>query len=345
MDIGVRTPTTEDRLEFLDERKTLAVISAARGERLERLMEEESRSLAEVMLRHGAILFRGFGLVTAEDFQIAAAVCFKEPLQSYTGGASPRVQVRSGIYESTRVPPQMLIPQHNEMSYMPSPPRRLAFFCEVEPEHGGETPLADSRLIYAQIPQEVRSEFEQKGVCYHRYLYGPRWNLHHRVRNRFVNLYTSWMKAFGTTDRGVVEKFWAENGGTVEWDREEGAKISNVLPAVREHPETGERLWFNHVATFLSSPHSTGWAKWMLYQMAYPNALRRPFHAALGDGTPITHSQIDAIRAAIERSTFRFRWRRGDFLLVDNFLMTHGRMPFLGKRRILVAIDSSTTLG
>ena len=34
-----------------------------------------------------------------------------------------------------------------------------------------------------------------------------------------------------------------------------------------------------------------------------------------------------------------FRWQRGDLLLLDNYLVTHGRMPFRGERKILVAID------
>jgi alpha-ketoglutarate-dependent taurine dioxygenase len=146
------------------------------------------------------------------------------------------------------------------------------------------------------------------------------------------------MAAFSTSDPAVVERSCAESGGTVQWDREEGAKINNVLPAVRRHPETGEMLWFSQVSTFLSSPQSTGLVRWLLYQMAYPNPLRRPFHARLGDGRPITFHQLNLINRAVESATVRFRWRRGDLLLVDNHLVTHGRMPFQGERRILVAI-------
>jgi hypothetical protein len=136
----------------------------------------------------------------------------------------------------------------------------------------------------------------------------------------------------------VVEQSCAENGSTVRWDREEGAKINNVLPAFRQHPETGEILWFNQVSTFLSSPHTAGLVRWLLYLMAYPNPLRRPCHATLGDGRPITLGQLNVINRAIENATVRFRWRRGDLLMVDNYLVTHGRMPFQGERRILVAI-------
>ena len=33
-----------------------------------------------------------------------------------------------------------------------------------------------------------------------------------------------------------------------------------------------------------------------------------------------------------------FPWHRGDVLLVDNLLAAHGRNPFAGERKILVAL-------
>ena len=328
----------EDRLEFLDERKLPAVIRQIAGESLHTLLTDAREPLAAIRRRYGAILFRGFAIGTPEDFRTAAALCFENGLQSYIGGASPRGQVMPGVYESTRFPAHLRILQHNEMAYLPDPPRELAFFCEIEPKQGGETPLADSRLIYKLVPEEIRTTFERAGISYHRYLYGPRWNIHHLTRNRLLKLHNSWMAAFSTTDPAVVERSCAETGSTVQWDREEGAKINNVLPAVRRHPETGEMLWFNQVSTFLSSPQTIGLLPWLLYQMAYPNPLRRPFHAALGDGRPITLRQLNLMNQAIERATVRFRWQRGDLLVLDNYLVTHGRMPFQGERRILVAI-------
>jgi alpha-ketoglutarate-dependent taurine dioxygenase len=335
---GEYSAVIDDRLEFLNERKLPAVITSMAGESLEELLVKERDALAAVRRRYGAILFRGFGLSGAEVFHAVAALAFENGLRSYIGGVSPRGQVMAGVYESTSFPAHLRIPQHNEMSYLPDPPRELAFFCEVEPRHGGETPLADSRVIYELVPKDVREVFEQGMISYHRYLYGPRWNIHHLTRNRIAKLHTSWMAAFSTTDPGVVERACAENGGVVKWDREEGAKINNVLPAMRRHPDTGEMLWFNQVSTFLSSPQATGLMRWLLYHVLYPNPYRRPFHATLGDGRAITLAQLNAVNQAIEDATVRFRWKRGDLLLVDNYLVTHGRMPFRGARRILVAI-------
>jgi alpha-ketoglutarate-dependent taurine dioxygenase len=328
----------QDRISFLNERGLPALVTALPGESLTALLTDEREALEAVRLRYGAILFRGFDLSTPEEFRAAAALAFDNGLRDYVGGVSPRGQVMAGVYESTRFPAHLRIPQHNEMAYLPDPPRGLAFFCEVPPERDGETPLADARTIYELMPAEVREAFEARGVSYHRYLYGPKWNLHHLTRNKLVKLHTSWMAAFDTNDPGVVERSCAENGGQVRWDREEGAKINHVLPAVRLHPETGEKLWFNQVSTFLSSPRSTGWWRWLLYQIAYPNPFRRPFHAAFGDGGKISHGQVDQVNAAIDQAMVKFRWERGDLLLVDNFLVTHGRMPYSGARRILVAI-------
>ena len=330
--------TIDDRIQFLDERKLPAVLMPAGGESLQALVREGRDPLAAILRRHGAILFRGFGVSSAEEFREAAAMMFDNTLRTYVGGVSPRGEVMAGVYESTRFPAHLRIPQHSEMAYLPEPPRALAFYCQVEPQMGGETPLADTREIYRRIPDELRAAFEESGIAYHRYLYGPRWNIHHLTRNKLVKLHTSWMAAFATEDPAVIEKACAATGSTVRWDREEGAKISNVLPAFRRHPETGEMVWFNQVPTFLSAPKSTGFFRWLLYHIAYPDPFRRPFHATLGNGKPITLRQMNMVSDAIEAATVRFHWQRGDVLVVDNFLMTHGRMPFKGARKILVAI-------
>jgi alpha-ketoglutarate-dependent taurine dioxygenase len=328
----------DDRIQFLNEQHLPAVICAAEGESLPGLLSEQAEAIAGVLRRNGAILFRGFPLDGPEDFHAVAAHCFGNLLRPYLGGISPRGEIMQGVYESTRYPSHLQIPQHNEMSYLPDPPRALAFFCAVPPSHGGETPLADSRTIYQRIPLEIRTKFEGRGIRYHRHLYGPKRNFVTSALSRVIELHTSWMVAFATTDRSEVERICAQQGSTVRWNWEESALISNVLPAARNHPETGERIWFNQVSTFLATPGSAGLARWLMYHAAYPHWPRRPFHATFGDGKPITLQDLNKINQAIDGATVRFRWERGDCLLVDNYLVTHGRMPFHGDRRILVAM-------
>jgi alpha-ketoglutarate-dependent taurine dioxygenase len=89
-------------------------------------------------------------------------------------------------------------------------------------------------------------------------------------------------------------------------------------------------VWFNQVSTFLAVPAEIGIWRWLLY---------RSLHATLGNGDPIRLRELIAIYKAIESATVAFPWQRGDFLLIDNYLVTHGRLPFRGNRRILVSIQ------
>ena len=81
-----------------------------------------------------------------------------------------------------------------------------------------------------------------------------------------------------------------------------------------------------------------GFARWLLYHAGFPSPYSRPFHATLGNGDSLRSAELNSINNAIDSATVKFRWQRGDLLLVDNFLVAHGRMPFRGDRRILVAI-------
>ena len=53
------------------------------------------------------------------------------------------------MYTSTEYPADQSISLHNELSYAHRWPEKLFFFCQTEPQRGGETPLADSRRIVA----------------------------------------------------------------------------------------------------------------------------------------------------------------------------------------------------
>ena len=100
--------------------------------------------------RHGGILFRGFDITTAAEFdQFIRAVSTE--LAQYQEPATPRTHVSGSVYTSTDFPPAQRIFMHNENSHCPSWPLRLFFFCDTPAEQGGETPVADSRRIYERM--------------------------------------------------------------------------------------------------------------------------------------------------------------------------------------------------
>jgi alpha-ketoglutarate-dependent taurine dioxygenase len=63
-----------------------------------------------------------------------------------------------------------------------------------------------------------------------------------------------------------------------------------------------------------------------------------PRNVYYGDGSPIEDSAVDEIRQIYDEFTISFPWREKDILMVDNMLTAHGRNPFTGERKIMVAM-------
>ena len=59
-------------------------------------------------------------------------------------------------------------------------------------------------------------------------------------------------------------------------------------------------------------------------------------HCTYGDGSPIADGDMDRVRDAIWKNMVIFRWRNSDVLVIDNFAVAHGRMPYRGPRVVEV---------
>jgi len=147
--------------------------------------------------QHGAVLFRSFGVASAEEFQNIAGV-FCHRLGDYIGGNSPRTKVMSHVFTSTEYPAEEKISLHNEASYLKRMPGSILFYCQKTAATGGQTPLADCRRVLARIDPEVRNRFNRHGVRYVNNLHGG------------AGLGRSWMQAYGVKDRNEVEKLLVE---------------------------------------------------------------------------------------------------------------------------------------
>jgi alpha-ketoglutarate-dependent taurine dioxygenase len=274
------------------------------------------RNLAE----HGAILFRGFGAQSPQNFEEFINIVSGEALE-YRERSSPRSAVAGNIYTSTEHPPDQHIFLHNENSYAGTWPLKIFFCCVTAAPQGGETPICDVRRVYERIAPEIRERFEQKGVMY--------------VRNFSDHIGLSWKTVFQTEDRTLVEQYCRNAGYEFEWRESNRLRTRRVAPAVARHPNTGDRVWFNHAAFFHVST----------LEPAVRNALRAQFadedlpnQTYYGDGSPIEDSVLDTIRNAYHEETAKFSWQPGDVLALDNMLAAHGRTPYAGPRKILVGM-------
>ena len=81
-----------------------------------------------MVLRHGAILFRGFDVDSAEDVE-KTLMAYETVLNNKYRGTSPR-NVQPGtnfVFAAAEVPSHYPIAQHLEMSFLPAPPRKIFF--------------------------------------------------------------------------------------------------------------------------------------------------------------------------------------------------------------------------
>ncbi|HEV2148333.1 MAG TPA: TauD/TfdA family dioxygenase [Longimicrobiaceae bacterium] len=281
----------------------------------------EAKRLDAQLLEHGGILFRGFRMETPDDFERFIAAVSGELLE-YRERSSPRSQVSGNVYTSTEHPASQPIFLHNENSYQHTWPRKIFFMCDVEPQEGGETPLADTRRVGKRLPEEIRRRFAEKGVMY--------------VRNYGGGVGLSWQNVFQTEDPREVEAYCEGAGLQPEWKDGDRLRTRAVRPAFVRHPVTGEELWFNHAVFFHVTTLEPTVREALLASFAEEDL---PGNTYYGDGTPIEPEVMDALRAIYDEETVVFPWRRGDVLMLDNMTVAHGRSPFRGPRRILAGMS------
>lgn len=300
------------------------------------LLSQEKDFFKERLLKEGGILFRNFPLEGHQDF----AKCIKSldtgAFLDYIGGDSPRNKITEGIYTSTEAPPSIKIPLHNELSFVKHHPRHIYFFCDIPSPIGGETILADSRKIFKEMDLEIKNNFSKKGLKYVSCYY------HQSKVMDFVNWlqpsHKSWKQVFETEDKREVELKCRQSDFGYQWNQNDWLQINQIRPAVKEHAETKEKVWFNQVHLFDFNPKLLGWWRFCGAKLFYCRKHTKLHEVYFADGSPIPRKDLYKILDTLDNHTIAFRWQKGDLLVLDNVLTMHGRAPFKGKRRILTAM-------
>lgn len=282
-------------------------------------LNENETFIADQLRTVGAVLLRGFNINNVEAFEKVSVALGKEQLK-YMDQSSPRSLVAEKIYTSTDYPQDQTINMHNELSYSRDWPMRIIFYCLNAAATGGETPIADSRDVLANISVATREKFAKKGVMY--------------VRNLVDGLGLSWREVYQTDDKMVAENYCREHKIDFCWFGDNHLQIKWKKPAIMSHPFTGESVWFNHGFFFnaFNLPEEI--------RQGIGDPSQYPSDTFYGDGTPIEPEVIDEIRQAFAKATVLEVWQKGDVLLLDNMLMAHGRNSFTGERKILVSMNT-----
>ena len=275
--------------------------------------------IEEKLLHHGAILFRGFGINTPQEFeQCALSIC---PKLFNENGEHPRETISANVYTPVFYPPDKQLLWHNENSFNYQWPGKIWFACVKPADRGGETPIVDSRRVFQAIAPETRERFIERKIMYSRN-YGEGTGL-------------SWQTVFQTSEKAEVESYCRRIEMEFEWKAGDRLRTRCVRPAVINHPKTKEPVWFNQAQHWHPSCLDETTRSSLLSLFPEEDLPRNCYY---GDGSPIEDSVMAEICAVYKELEVCFPWRTGDVLLLDNMLTAHGRNSFVGERKLFVAM-------
>ncbi|HYX23896.1 MAG TPA: TauD/TfdA family dioxygenase, partial [Thermoanaerobaculia bacterium] len=168
--------------------------------------------------------------------------------------------------------------------------------------------------------------FRDKGVQY--------------LRNYGTGLGLGWQRVFRSDSRDEVEIACRQDLFDFEWLEGDRLRTRCTRPAVIQHPRTGEWSWFAQIPHW--HPAFLDAATRASLEEIFQKPEDMPRNCFFGDGTAIGDDIAAEIMDAYESSEVAFPWERGDVLLVDNILTAHARNPFVGERKLLIAMGEMT---
>ncbi len=312
---------------------------------------EHREEMNEQLATHGALLIRGFALNTPEAME-KVALALEPALQNDYLGTSPRDAVTTYVFSASELPGFYPIPQHCEMTFLAEPPRRIFFGCMTAPAPGsGETPLTDFRRVAADLDPAVKERFATRRLRLIRNYCGPA-----TPERRDLWKLKRWDEMFQTTDRRVVEEKCARQGFQVVWGAEDRLTLLSEHDAFTRHPVTGEEVWFNHLQVFHMNagpdemkrtlklrPSLKQAGLWAFARASIAvrkrtrDSRQQAMHMTWADGTEICSKDVRAVQDAIWKNMVIVPWQTGDLVMLDNRAVSHGRLPYNGPRKVLVA--------
>lgn len=230
------------------------------------------------------------------------------------------------FFTADESPPERVIPFHHELAQTPVWPSRLFFFC-VHPAtvSGGETPLALSTRVHAQLAAAYPAFVQQlteRGVSYRRVM--SEWDRSASAIGR------GWRATLNVESPEAAEAALAAKGYTWEWlgngQPGHGLLLREVSPPL---PATlpvggGAVAFFNQIF----AAH-TGWT----------DEYNRPADCVRdGAGGSLDAKAMAAVGRVLEDCAARIAWTPGDVMYIDNRLAYHARGTFKGLRRVLASL-------
>jgi len=203
---------------------------------------------------------------------------------------------------------EVAISLHSELGYVKNPPRYCAFGCVLPASTGGQMVFGDSRKILNRIPDDLQGKITERGAyCAGKYKQ-DHWE-------------TCLFAPNGNIQK--AEEMMTSLGWNWEWKGDGSLSWWSNLPAIQTHPITTEKVFLTSTS-FLQSFKNM------------KDEIKR-----FGDLSEMTLDEFKSLRLAHKLEEFEILLEPGDIVVVDNWLIKHGRRAFQGPRKHFVLFSDS----
>jgi len=302
-----------------------------------RYFAEELPQIYKDLKRHGAIIFRGFEISKDKTTfgQVGRSLQLEsceDPLHSVA--ARDAVDKKAGVYEAVNKPSRskFYIGMHNEMVGDKAPGAAL-FVCFKAAEKGGEFMIADGRKMFKQLDEAWLQDIYNRDVVYStaEFPMGFIENLPDFMQTAVEPL------AHGAMTQALKMKVDFQTELLWEKSEYDGSKILQVrampqAPVVR-HFSTGEPCWWGSMhshAEYLRSEREKVFGE--AQETTGASRINKTDVYYADNSEKVEVDRLKHLDAVTEDCAVKVKMQPGDMVLLDNYLVMHGRCPFEGER-------------
>jgi len=290
--------------------------------------------------RHGAVVFRGFELSQeAAGFSQVGEALELEPCEDplHSVAARDAVNKEAGVYEAVNKPSRrkFYVGMHNEMVGNRAPGAAI-FVCFKAAEEGGEFLVADGRKMFRMLDEEWLNTAYEKEVRYStaEFPMGFLENLPSFVQAAAEPL------AYGVLKQALKMK--VDFDTELVWERSEydDSKILQVrampqVPIVR-HPYTGEPAWWGSMhshAEYLRREREKEFGAEGFEETTGASRINKTDVYYADTAAKVEIDRLKHLDEVTKKTAVPIKMAAGDMVLLDNYMVMHGRCPFEGTRK------------
>ncbi len=230
------------------------------------------------------------------------------------------------LYTANKSPPEFRLHQHNEYSRFKKFPNSLIFTILEYTATGGETPLVHGGELYEKILKELPDFLTKLS----------------KVGLKFED--EVWYKEAGE-DKKVVWNHEVTFGRYIKPDDDYETQKRKALELAKEYVSEDSKFVGDQDDLVISSttyPVKKFKSEPVLFSsipaFADKYTIDEP-KIKFGDGSLFDKDELDKFKKLTVESEYKHNWKSGDIVLVHNYQVSHGKLPYKdGKRSTLVAM-------